>query len=190
MGSPPRHVQASCFAMGTLVHTDTGWQEIDRISVGNLVLSRSEITGEQAYRRVVSTHEHYDKEVYYVYYSTENGQKEVLTVTPEQSFWVRDIGWMQVGQLLAGQMLEICDFDGRDPKRRPGGLEAVLAGRLSGGRWVAKVDNVQKAPGLRAVYNLEVEDFHTYFVGGLGVWVHNKSDSPVAAFEKRKTNAD
>ncbi|WP_374353195.1 hypothetical protein [Chitinimonas sp.] len=24
------------------------------------------------------------------------------------------------------------------------------------------------------VYNLEVEDFHTYFVGEIGVWVHNK----------------
>ena len=24
------------------------------------------------------------------------------------------------------------------------------------------------------VYNLEVEDFHTYYVGELGVWVHNR----------------
>ncbi|WP_425423482.1 polymorphic toxin-type HINT domain-containing protein [Stenoxybacter acetivorans] len=24
-----------------------------------------------------------------------------------------------------------------------------------------------------AVYNLEVEDFHTYYVGTNGVWVHN-----------------
>jgi hypothetical protein len=23
------------------------------------------------------------------------------------------------------------------------------------------------------VYNIEVEDYHTYFVGELGVWVHN-----------------
>ena len=23
------------------------------------------------------------------------------------------------------------------------------------------------------VYNIEVEDFHTYYVGGNGVWVHN-----------------
>jgi hypothetical protein len=25
----------------------------------------------------------------------------------------------------------------------------------------------------QTVYNLEVEDFHTYYVGELGVWVHN-----------------
>jgi Pretoxin HINT domain len=25
------------------------------------------------------------------------------------------------------------------------------------------------------VYNIEVEDFHTYFVGKEGVWVHNKN---------------
>ncbi|HND80462.1 MAG TPA: hypothetical protein PLS39_08555 [Accumulibacter sp.] len=24
------------------------------------------------------------------------------------------------------------------------------------------------------VYSLEVEDFHTYYVGELGVWVHNE----------------
>ena len=28
------------------------------------------------------------------------------------------------------------------------------------------------------VYNLEVEDFHTYYVGKAGVWVHNKSLNP------------
>ena len=30
------------------------------------------------------------------------------------------------------------------------------------------------------VYNLEVENFHTYFVGNSGLWVHNlkKSDPP------------
>ena len=25
------------------------------------------------------------------------------------------------------------------------------------------------------VYNIEVEDFHTYYVGEVGVWVHNKN---------------
>jgi hypothetical protein len=31
-----------------------------------------------------------------------------------------------------------------------------------------------------AVYNLEVEDFHTYFVGEMGVWVHNCPEPPLS----------
>lgn len=30
-----------------------------------------------------------------------------------------------------------------------------------------------KDKGLATVYNLEVEDFHTYYVGEEGMWVHN-----------------
>jgi hypothetical protein len=26
-----------------------------------------------------------------------------------------------------------------------------------------------------SVYNIEVEDFHTYYVGELGLWVHNQN---------------
>jgi hypothetical protein len=29
------------------------------------------------------------------------------------------------------------------------------------------------------VYNLEVADYHTYFVGEGGAWVHNKGNTPV-----------
>ena len=36
------------------------------------------------------------------------------------------------------------------------------------------------------VYNLEVEDFHTYYVGEAGVWVHNKNISRVTAAETKK----
>jgi hypothetical protein len=37
------------------------------------------------------------------------------------------------------------------------------------------VDGLSHGPNLfkTTVYNIEVEDFHTYFVGDLGLWVHN-----------------
>lgn len=28
------------------------------------------------------------------------------------------------------------------------------------------------------VYNIKVEDYHTYFVGNCGIWVHNKNCPP------------
>ena len=36
---------------------------------------------------------------------------------------------------------------------------------------VAKPEHLYKT----TVYNIEVEDFHTYYVGEAGVWVHNKN---------------
>lgn len=36
-------------------------------------------------------------------------------------------------------------------------------------------------PNLKVtVYNLEVEDYHTYYVGAVGIWVHNANCSGVA----------
>ncbi|HMW18768.1 MAG TPA: hypothetical protein PJ981_13240 [Accumulibacter sp.] len=34
----------------------------------------------------------------------------------------------------------------------------------------------QEQPLLLDVYNIEVEDFHTYYVGNLGLWAHNAYD--------------
>jgi hypothetical protein len=39
------------------------------------------------------------------------------------------------------------------------------------------------------VYNLEVEDFHTYYVGKHGVWVHNKTECAGAVLERSITHA-
>lgn len=35
-------------------------------------------------------------------------------------------------------------------------------------------------PMRRTVYNIEVANTHTYFVGELGLWVHNKNPSGVS----------
>ena len=42
----------------------------------------------------------------------------------------------------------------------------------SRGRW-GEVVSVANTGQRKTVYNFEVEDFHTYFVGEAGVWVHN-----------------
>ncbi|MBP6012311.1 MAG: Hint domain-containing protein [Alphaproteobacteria bacterium] len=41
-----------CFAAGTLVDTDKGLRAIETIKVGDLVLSRSDVTGQTAYKPV------------------------------------------------------------------------------------------------------------------------------------------
>src|SRR6218665_1877512 len=44
-----------CLAAGTPVHTEDGLRPIEEITAGDWVLSKAEKTGEQAYKRVLST---------------------------------------------------------------------------------------------------------------------------------------
>ena len=52
---------------------------------------------------------------------------------------------------------------------------------------ISKDDNFKTT-----VYNIEVEDFHTYFVGELGIWVHNSCEIPtrVNKFDVEPRNSE
>ena len=57
-----------CLVAGTLVHTQGGPVPIEKIRVGDLVLSQPEMKGELVYRKVVNTFVHEDKELTLVDY--------------------------------------------------------------------------------------------------------------------------
>jgi hypothetical protein len=141
-----------CFISGTLVHTNYGTTDIDFLEVGSLVLSRSETTGEQCYRRVTKTFVHGLTELYYVTYVTDDGETDTLGTIAEHPFWVKDVGWTEVQCLKEGQLLEICDPDGREEYLRPTGHQQELA--LSGGRWSATVVGVIKPGRQSMIYNI------------------------------------
>ena len=85
-------------------------------------------------------------------------------MTEEHPFWVDRPGddegyiWLPAGELRAGDVLSAVERDGASV-RLDGGTLTVSANVLSG----------ENEP----VYNLTVEDFHTYTVGYLNVQVHN-----------------
>jgi hypothetical protein len=169
----------ACFEGSTLVHTIDGLIEISEIGVGVPVLSRNEATGEQAYREVLKTFAHEDdRQLYRIDYVPENGDTDAVSATPEHPFWVKGVGWTQVGHLKSGDVLEICDPSGEDDRLRPPGNRQELA--LSGGRWLATVVSVTPEEDALPVFNLEVDEFHTYFVGTFGVWVHNTAGTSPA----------
>ena len=76
---------------------------------------------------------------------------DTITATPNHPFRVAGRGWVQAGDLATGDTLCLAD-GGRTS------VVSVIREKLS-----SPVD----------VYNLEVADFHTYFVATAGVWVHN-----------------
>ena len=134
-----------CFVAGTAILTGAGYVAIENIKVGDIVWSTNPDTGETALKEVLRTYVNETDELVHV---TVDGE-EIVT-TPSHPFYVPKQGWTDAIHLKAGDILLTVN-----------------------GEYVV-VEKVQhellEAPV--TVYNFEVEDFHTYYVGD-GVLVHN-----------------
>jgi hypothetical protein len=77
-------VARGCFSAGTLVHTKEGLMPIEKIRVGDLVLSKPENPadgGELAYKRVLKTFVHEDKAIKQIGYMNGPNSKEERTLS-------------------------------------------------------------------------------------------------------------
>ena len=135
-----------CFVAGTLVTTEDGQEPIEEIEVGARVLSEDETTGEVAVKTVTETYVNETDELVHI---GVNG--ETISATPSHPFYVDKLGWTLARSLRAGDVLVLSN------------------GELVTVEWVQH--EILESP--IKVYNFEVEDFHTYFVGECGVLVHN-----------------
>jgi len=116
------------------------------------VKSMNPVTGEIAYKRVINTHiNRFDPTGTVSLIDEIDGSETHLSVTAEHPFYHAERGWVHASKLNIDDL--ITEDDG-----------GVLR--------VTKVTFNSNAP-LNVTYNLEVADFHTYFVGEDGVLVHN-----------------
>ena len=139
-----------CFVAGTLVTTEDGQKPIEEIQVGDKVLSENPETGEIAYKTVEETYINETDELIHVHVN-----EETISATPNHPFYVDKLGWTLAKNLRAGDVLVLSN-----------GEFVVI-------EWIQH--EILESPV--KVYNFEVEDFHTYFVGECGVLVHNKCPS-------------
>ncbi len=215
------------FVAGTLVHTKNGLVPIEKIKVGDYVLSKPQsVDGEISYHKIITTFVHEEQPVMCVdvYDYTVNdiadaeSKRELIdsskitpfVVTPNHPFWLVDRGWVKTEQLefmnstiqtINGQQHTVYDVsdvmrtDNPDVGFLVGGSycpikysntesRAVflknnsvqtsykLADRIENETvewWDRNSDDVLK----RTVFNIEIENTHTYFIGNIGVWVHD-----------------
>lgn len=150
-----------CFAAGTLVHTKDGLVPIEKIKVGDWVLSfpedqrtpdRIRELNEYTYGKVTQV---YAKEKQalskVVVANLASGNTETIFVTPNHLIWCKGRGWILVGEMdIAGDTVETFRY-----------------GNLRVFRCFQNVD-------VGTVYNFEVDEYHTYYVGEEGVWVHSR----------------
>ena len=146
---------SQCFVAGTLIKTPDGDKNIENISAGDKVYAYDAATGDIAEKEVVRTFEH---EVYELYHVVIDG-KEIVT-TAEHPFYRVDKdsdngnGFVGAKDLKSGDQILLLECI-------TGTVEEAFKEELT--------EPVK-------VYNFEVKDYHTYFVGEQGVLVHNSCD--------------
>lgn len=222
--------QDGSVAAGTLVHTKEGLVPIEKIKVGDWVLSQPEAKGELTYKNVLKTFDHYDTPVISLfYYVCRDGvwEDERLIITENRSFWVKGydpeiyandpdwddsmvtVGWTKATGLEYGFLLELASGE----VARVSSVEELWRTREEGVCWATNNRNDDVGTLVRfgeggvisesdcgesdysdeedfydrkddpvaydkyvyrcVVYNLKIEDSHTYYVGTYGARVHD-----------------
>ena len=142
----------TCFVAGTMILTAAGLTAIEHIKSGDKVISTNPETFETAEKSVLKTYvRQTDKLIHLVI-----GGEEIIT-TETHPFYVKDRGFVEAGELQAGEHL--LNVNGKE----------LLIEEF----WSERLDEPE------TVYNFQVEDFHTYFVGENKIWVHN-ADYPTS----------
>lgn len=136
-----------CFVAGTKVLCDNGLESIEDIQVGDYVYAENPDTGELSLKKVLQVFVNETTELVYVVI---NG--EAIVTTPGHPFYVEDKGWIGADSLSPGDI--VYTFGGNRI-----GVDSI------------RIVHLDKPV---TVYNFEVEDFHTYFVGEQSILVHNK----------------
>ncbi len=150
-----------CFVAGTPVHTENGWVPIEQLRVGDLVLSRDDETGEEDYRPIAAVMATPDKPVLAIALENSMGEVETIEATAPHPFFVEGRGWIAASEL------------------RPDDRVVSSGG---GTLRVASTTGIQRRA---TVYNFEVEEFHTYFVGQSAAWVHNRYEDEIKDLDDR-----
>ena len=146
-------LKSQCFAGDTLVSTEEGNRRIDEIKPGDKVLSYNTETGENEFQEVKNVS--VSKTDILVHIITDDGRD--IETTMFHPFYVKNVKnedgtgeWKAASNLEAGD--ELLTEDGKKV-------------------FVSEV-RVEKLAEEITVYNLELDEVHTYYVAG-GVLVHN-----------------
>ena len=155
-----------CFVAGTLVLTANGLIAIEYIKSGDLVYAADEETLEVSSQPVLET---YIRKTSNLIHITVNGENIISTF--DHPYYVKGKGFVSAERLWIGAEL----IDNRGNTLR---IEQIYRETL---------DNQSKT-----VYNFKVDKFHTYFVGGTSVLVHNAdyNQSPKEIMAERTKDLD
>ena len=135
-----------CFVAGTTVLTTLGKKTIETIQVGDTIPCVDHITGESAEKRVITTTVNKVDRLIEL-----DIDGEIIQCTETHPFQVKGRGWVDACDLNPGDIVYTKDWNTA----------------------VVKSVGLLELDEPVEVFNFEVEDCHTYFVGNLDLLVHN-----------------
>ena len=138
-----------CFTGDTLIVTKEGLKRIDSIKVGEYVLARDDMGETLEYKKVLHVMQKIADE--FVHLKIDD---EIIEVTPNHLF-KSESGWKSAEELQIGE--GVSNSNG-EIKYVEGKKDILYDYTLP-------------------IYNLEIEGYHTYFVGQSGILVHNQYDT-------------
>ena len=136
----------SCFTGDTLVSTREGQKPIEEVEVGDEVWSYNVETGEAKLNKVAKVYVHKTDTIVHLHI-----ESAIIDTTTTHPFYVVGKGFVAAADLQEGDKIYALD----------GSLVKV------------KAVEIEKLDEIILVYNLEVEENHTYYVGDEAVLVHN-----------------
>lgn len=152
---------AKCFIAGTLVSTVNGFVAIENIKAGDMVYAAHEETLEYGIRPVVET---YVRETDTLVHITVGGEEIISTV--DHPYFVKNKGFVKAIDLCIG--FELMDNNGNTLV-----VEQIFRETLH--------DETVK------VYNFQVEEYHTYYVGDSCLLVHNAGTGYTSPSDQAKS---
>ena len=135
-----------CFVAGTTVLTTLGKKAIETIQVGDVIPCVDHITGETAEKRVVTTTVNKVDRLIEL-----DIDGEIIQCTETHPFQVKGKGWVNASDLAPNDIVYTKNWNTA----------------------TVKSVNLLELDEPIEVFNFEVEDFHTYFVGDGLLLVHN-----------------
>ena len=139
-----------CFPAGTLIKTAKGYKQIEHITKQDSVYACHTATGEVALQPVLNTTQKAARQLINIY-----GQGKLLVQsTPNHRFY-QGATEASAGRWIAAEYLQSGDSLWLFHQRK------------------IAIDSLVKVDTLVRVYNFEVANYHTYYVGKQGILVHN-----------------
>ncbi len=148
-----------CFVAGTEILTEEGLVPIEKVKVGDLVWAENPETGETELKPIVQVFVNETNELVHLVIDSED-----IYATPGHKFYVEGKGWTSAIELEPGDNIPQQDGD-----------FAIVYNAF-----------LEQRQNPITIYNFEVAEFHTYYVGEVSILVHNRNCQTVAEVLKQR----
>ena len=143
--------QKASFIAGTPVWSHNQTVPIEVLETGDMVLSRNSLDRKDHGKTIGKLYQREVDEVVQLSFKSPDGTTDTMALTFDHPIYIIDKGWIRASEVEVGE---------------------IAASRLNGtasitGKAIVKTEKAQK------VFNFNVTPYHSYFVGKLGIWVHN-----------------